>query len=85
MRTARTVLWFSVAAALACGASTAAAKPPDINAQRLEKRVTVDGVLEHQKALQEIADANGGNRYTRSPGYAASAEYVLSTLEAAGY
>ncbi|MET0686246.1 MAG: M28 family peptidase [Solirubrobacteraceae bacterium] len=79
------MLWFSVAAALACGASTAAAKPPDINAQRLEKRVTVDGVLEHQKALQEIADANGGNRYTRNPGYAASAEYVLNTLEAAGY
>ena len=85
MRTARSVLWAFVATAFACGAPAAAAKPPDIDATRLEKRVTVEGVLEHQQALQEIADANGGTRYTRTPGYTASAAYVKETLEAAGY
>ena len=83
MRTARSVLWAFVATAFACGAPAAAAKPPDIDATRLEKRVTVEGVLEHQQALQEIADANGGTRSTRSPGYTASAAYVKETLEAA--
>ena len=45
MRTARSVLWATVAAAFACGAPVAAAKPPDIDATRLENRVTVEGVL----------------------------------------
>jgi Zn-dependent M28 family amino/carboxypeptidase len=85
MRTARSVLWATVVTAFACGAPAAAAKPPDINANRLEHRVTVEGVLEHQKALQEIADDNDGTRYTRTSGYTASAAYVLATLKAAGY
>ena len=47
--------------------------------------VTVQGITEHQKALQNIADLNGGTRYTRTPGYTASAAYVKATLEKAGY
>ena len=69
MRSARSVLLATVVAALACGVPAAAAKPPDVDATRLEQLVTVEGVLEHQKALQEIADANGGTRHTRTPGY----------------
>ena len=85
MRSARSVLCATVAAAIACGAPAAAAKPPDVDATRLEQMVTVEGVLEHQQALQEIADANDGTRHTRTSGYTASAEYVKETLEAAGY
>lgn len=47
--------------------------------------VTVEGVREHQAALQAIADANGGTRAAGLPGYDASVEYVVKTLEAAGW
>ncbi len=45
----------------------------------------VEGVREHQAALQAIADANGGNRFSGFPGFDASVDYVVSRLEAAGY
>ena len=57
----------------------------DMNSSRLERAVTVEGIHEHQKALQTIADLNGGTRHTRTPGYIASAAYVKATLEKAGY
>ena len=66
-------------------APSAIAKPPDVDSTALERAVTVEGILEHQKALQGIADLNGGNRYTRNAGYTASAAYVKATLEKAGY
>jgi Zn-dependent M28 family amino/carboxypeptidase len=47
--------------------------------------VRVEGVREHQLALQRIADANGGNRFSGFPGYDASVDYVVRTLRAAGY
>jgi Zn-dependent M28 family amino/carboxypeptidase len=53
--------------------------------EKLLECVTVDGVLEHQEALQAIADANGGNRAAGTSGYTESVEYVVETLEAAGW
>jgi Zn-dependent M28 family amino/carboxypeptidase len=47
--------------------------------------VTLEGVREHQAALQAIADAQGGNRRSGLPGFDASVAYVVATLEAAGY
>ncbi len=47
--------------------------------------VRVDGVREHQAALQAIADANGGTRAAATPGYDASVDYVVDTLQAAGW
>jgi len=47
--------------------------------------VTVDGVLEHEQALQEIADANGGNRASGTSGHADSLEYVRDQMRDAGY
>ncbi|HYI75309.1 MAG TPA: M28 family peptidase [Gaiellaceae bacterium] len=47
--------------------------------------VTLEGVRAHQAALQAIADANGGNRAALTPGYDASVDYVVETLEAAGW
>ncbi|WP_233489026.1 M28 family metallopeptidase [Blastococcus sp. TF02-09] len=71
-------------------ASPAAAGPSCDNRNnntvaKLTECVTVDGVLEHQKAFQAIADANGDNRASGTPGYDASADYVQQRLEAAGY
>ena len=67
------------------GAPAAVSAPPDVDSTRLENLVTVKGITDHQKALQNIADANGGTRYTRTSGYTASAAYVKATLEKAGY
>jgi Zn-dependent M28 family amino/carboxypeptidase len=47
--------------------------------------VRLDQVRAHQAALQEIADENGGNRFSGLPGYDASVDYVVEKLEAAGY
>jgi Zn-dependent M28 family amino/carboxypeptidase len=42
-------------------------------------------VREHQAALQAIADENDGTRFSGTPGYDASVDYVVERLEAAGY
>ncbi|HET6966624.1 MAG TPA: aminopeptidase, partial [Ornithinibacter sp.] len=52
---------------------------------RLLECVDADGALEHLEELQAIADANGGNRAAGLPGYDASVDYVVETLEAAGW
>lgn len=63
----------------ACGSRTN-------NTQRtLLECVTLEGVREHQWALQSIADANNGTRATGTSGYDESVDYVVETLEAAGY
>ena len=77
----------------ACGAvlatfafsSTAVAKPPDVDSSKLRAAVTVDGIVAHQRALQNIADLSGGTRHTKTPGYTASVAYVRETMEAAGW
>ncbi|MGH2679151.1 MAG: M28 family peptidase [Actinomycetota bacterium] len=43
------------------------------------------GIREHQQALQNIADANGGTRLAGTAGYDESADYVYDRLVAAGY
>ncbi len=53
--------------------------------QALLECVTLDGVRAHQQALQDIADENDGNRFSGFSGYDASVDYVVETLEAAGY
>jgi len=47
--------------------------------------VSAAGAMEHLNALQEIADANGGNRAVDTAGYEASVDYVVQTLQAAGW
>ncbi len=53
--------------------------------KKLLQCVTLGGVREHQQALQQIANANGGNRFSGLPGHDASVDYVVDRLEAAGY
>jgi Zn-dependent M28 family amino/carboxypeptidase len=52
---------------------------------KLLECITLKGVMEHQHAFQDIADANNDTRVSGSPGYDQSVEYVVDQLEAAGY
>jgi Zn-dependent M28 family amino/carboxypeptidase len=52
---------------------------------KLLECVRLEGVRAHQSAFQAIADANGGTRAAATPGYDASVDYVVDTLEAAGW
>jgi Zn-dependent M28 family amino/carboxypeptidase len=53
--------------------------------QRLLECVRVGQVREHQAALQEIADDNGGNRFAGLAGHNASVDYAVAKFEAAGW
>jgi Zn-dependent M28 family amino/carboxypeptidase len=57
----------------------------DINSTELRKAVTVSGILQHERALQRIANQNEGIRASGTPGYDASAKYVIKKLRKAGY
>jgi Zn-dependent M28 family amino/carboxypeptidase len=93
----RKAIWFSaivlaVTLAAAIGlARTAVAGPQSCDSRvnnthaKLLECVTLEGVREHQAALQAIADANNGTRVSGSPGYDASVAYVKQRMEAAGY
>ena len=52
---------------------------------KLLECVTLEGVLEHEEALQAIADENDGTRASGTSGYADSIDYVEDRLSAAGY
>ena len=54
-------------------------------ANALQSKLTADAMMGHLKKLQEIADANGGNRALGSPGYAASVDYVANALKDKGF
>ena len=73
-----------VTLSLAVEPTSVSAKPIS-ESKGFRKAVTVEGIREHQLALQEIADANGGNRAVGTPGYDASVEYIVDRAEAAGY
>lgn len=83
----------AVAAALAgCGRDTRAAEPTpgpapaaaDFAAE-LRDGISGDAVFAHLTELQKIADAHGGNRALGSPGYDASVDYVVQTLQDSGF
>jgi Zn-dependent M28 family amino/carboxypeptidase len=57
----------------------------EVNSKQLRNRVTVGGIMEHQRVFQRIANRNGGTRASGTPGYDASAAYVARTLRNAGY
>jgi Zn-dependent M28 family amino/carboxypeptidase len=90
--------WLALAVALVCvlcvmPTSAASAAPSPTGCERrnnntyakLLECVRLDGVRAHQQALQAIADASGGNRAAGLPGYDGSVDYVVSTLERAGW
>jgi Zn-dependent M28 family amino/carboxypeptidase len=67
------------------GSTQACEKRNNNTVKQLLVCVDADGALEHLEAFQAIADANDGNRAAGTPGYEASVDYVVETLEAAGW
>ncbi|MEB4208495.1 M28 family peptidase [Mycobacterium sp. 94-17] len=57
---------------------------PDLG-RSLATKVTADGMLGHLHALQNIANANGGNRADGTPGFGASVDYVAKALRDKGF
>lgn len=83
-----TALALAVLPASAALAGQPAAKCDNRNNNTISKLtecVSAEGVNEHLSALQAIADANDGNRAANTPGYEASVDYVVDTLNAAGW
>ncbi|MBO0681428.1 M20/M25/M40 family metallo-hydrolase [Mycolicibacterium sp. S2-37] len=87
-----------VAASLGgCGSDTGSAPsaPPSSSpeaapaaqdfAKELAGGVSVDAMMADLQRLQEIADANGGNRAFGTPGYDASVDFVVGTLRDSGF
>ena len=80
-------------AAAAMMPAGAAAAPPQADCDeranntypKILECIRLDQVRAHQAALQSIANANGGNRFSGTSGYDASVDYVVDKLEAAGY
>jgi Zn-dependent M28 family amino/carboxypeptidase len=60
------------------------ATAPDL-ARGLAQQVTADRLVTHLRALQNVANANRGNRADGTPGYDASVEYVVKTLRDRGF
>ncbi|MCV7091531.1 M28 family peptidase [Mycobacterium interjectum] len=60
------------------------AAAPDL-ARGLAQKVTADRLVTHLRALQNVANANRGNRADGTPGYDASVEYVAKTLRDRGF
>src|SRR5262245_44719072 len=54
-------------------------------AEHLERAAPGAAAARHLAAWQRIADDNGGVRATGTPGYAASADYLVDQLTQAGY
>ena len=77
-----------VLAVLLAGCSSARpgapATTPDLS-RGLAGRVTADGMFTHLRALQDIANANKGNRAEGTSGYEASVEYVAKVLRDKGF
>lgn len=79
---AKGIVW---GALLAAALAPAAASAQDaVDSTNLRNAVTVEKIRAHQRALQRIADQNGGTRASGTPGYDASADYVAGQL-AGGY
>ena len=84
------ILVFAAAAVLALAPSATASSPAcddrvNNTFGKLLECVTLDGVREHQAALQAIADANNGIRTSGTPGFDQSVAYAVSVFSAAGY
>lgn len=73
---------------LAAGCASPRQEPPgaapDLG-RVLAGKVTADGIFVHLRALQDIANANNGNRAEGTPGYDASVEYVAKALRGKGF
>jgi aminopeptidase S len=63
----------------------AGAEAPGFDARSVRDAFAGRDMVRHLDALQDVADANDGNRAAGTSGYEASARYVEKQLRAAGY
>lgn len=81
----------TVALAAGCAKPADAGQPVRENqaalefASELSGKLTVEAMVDHLAALQDIADAHGGTRAVGTPGYDASVDYVVGVLRDAGF
>ncbi|GAA4150717.1 M28 family peptidase [Actinomadura keratinilytica] len=66
------------------GAVLPAGRPAD-PADQLERSVSGEAAFAHLRAWQRAADGSGGTRATGTPGFEASARYLVQRLQKAGY
>ena len=79
------MLWFAPIVAAAVPTDAACANRTNDSVRKLLECVKVEGLLEHEQALQDIANDNNGTRASGTSGYADSLDYVEGRLSAAGY
>ena len=72
-------------AMIVVGVTTPALAGNGTDTQALRDAVSAEGIIDHLEEFQAIADANDDNRAAGTSGHVASAEYVESQLQAAGY
>ncbi|WP_439033140.1 M28 family peptidase [Gordonia terrae] len=67
--------------------STPVPGPPvgEVTPGTLADAVTIEKVMGHVRAFQQIADNNGGNRAAGTPGFDESVDYVAGLLRTAGF
>jgi len=53
---------------------------PDIDSAALQSEIKTSNLMAHLSALQDIANANGGNRAFGLPGYQASVDYIWGQI-----
>ena len=79
----------AIAASAAVCATLAIAGPAQAaivtDTSKLREAVTLDGVMGHLQAFQDIADLNDDNRAAGTSGHEGSLAYVQEQLEAVGY
>lgn len=83
MRAVAAVIVLAVAMLTSCSSNE---PPPATDLPRdVANKVTADGMYTHLRKLQEIADANRGNRADGTPGYDASVDYIVQVLKDKGF
>jgi Zn-dependent M28 family amino/carboxypeptidase len=65
--------------------TTPAVAVDTVDSSKLRSAVTVDGILQHERALYAIAAKNGGTRASGTKGYDDSVKYVTKKLKKAGF
>ena len=74
-----------IATAPAQARNIQASGPDDVDTSNLTDAVTVNGIMQHERQFQTIANENDGTRASGTPGFDASADYVVRQLRRAGY
>ncbi|MCV7239222.1 M28 family peptidase [Mycolicibacterium celeriflavum] len=74
-----------VVVGLVAALTSCASQEPPPTPQELAAKVSADGMYTHLRKLQEIADANDGNRADGTAGYDATVDYVAKFLRDRGF